>query len=463
MRNMKKLSSFLCALAICLSLLGQSALAAWDPMQMTAPAAILVDTQYNTILFERNARLQRAPASITKVMTALLTLEAIDRAELQLDQVITTSAAAVADITKDSSTQNIQPGEQMSVEELLYCLLCPSANEAANILAEAVAATIPDFVERMNTRAKELGMNDTQFKNPHGLHRDDHYSTAYDIYLMVQQAMKYPIFQKIVSTEKHTVPATNLSAERTFFNTNALISSRKYPGYLYDYATGVKTGNTPEAGYCLASSARYNERTLVAVVLGAQNIPNANGTISRLQFSESRALLRWGITDFSVQTLTAPGELLREVPVRYGKGVSHVIATPADTLEALLPTGFNEENLQMDVSFTRESFAAPIKAGDVLGSVHVSYEGKDYGTMNLVASNDVACSLIRVVTTTVQDVLGSILFWLAVLGFFIVLYLRYRRALKRTPRRKKNANIQHIDSARDVFDTKPRSDGKRPR
>ena len=182
-----------------------------ESMTVDATAALLIDLDTDQVLYEQAADEQRYPASITKIMTALLTLEAIGRGELDLNTEITVDAAALADITEDSSTANLQAGEKITVKNLLYCLLLASANEAANVLAMAVSGDIPTFVELMNQRAQELGMAGTHFVNPHGLHNADHYSTARDIYRMSKQAMTHATFREIVSTGRYTVPATNLS------------------------------------------------------------------------------------------------------------------------------------------------------------------------------------------------------------------------------------------------------------
>ena len=165
-------------------------------------SAILMDGQSGEVLYAYqapDAEQHSYPASITKVMTALLVLEAVDRGELSLEQMITASDTFGYDLETGGTTQNIQPGEQMSVLDLLYCLLLPSANEAANILAETVGGSIPDFVARMNERAAQLGMTETNFANAHGLHNASHYTTAYDLALLVQEALKHDTFVTIVS------------------------------------------------------------------------------------------------------------------------------------------------------------------------------------------------------------------------------------------------------------------------
>ena len=229
-------------------------------LSIDAKSALLIDMDTEQVLYEQAADEQRYPASITKIMTALLTLEAVGRGELDLNDVITMDDAALADLTPDSSTAGLQAGEEITVRNLLYCLLLASANEAANALAIAVAGDIPAFVEQMNQRAQELGMSGTHFVNPHGLHSDDHYTTARDIFKMAKQAMTHATFREIVSTGTYTVPATNLSGERTLYNTNALLTSAFYPGYTYSGTIGIKTGSTGQAGYCVTAASQGSSR-----------------------------------------------------------------------------------------------------------------------------------------------------------------------------------------------------------
>lgn len=457
------LSSFLILILLC-SVFPYTVLAADKLGEVKAAAALLVDTQYETVLYEKNSNERRPPASITKVMTALLVFEAIDRGDLTVDSIITTTGSAIADITADSSTQNIRPGEEMSVSNLLYCLLCPSANEAANILGEAVSGNLPTFIETMNTRAAELGMTNTHFMNPHGLHHNEHYSSAHDIYLMVREAMKHPLFQKIVSTGTYTVPATNLSPKRTLINTNALLTARKYPGYTYNSVTGVKTGHTPEAGYCLVSAAREKERALLAVVLGAETVTNQDGSRSRMQFSESKRLLKWGFSAFNAQTILGKDTILREIPVSNGKGVSHVVGIPSAEIVAIMPVSYDPQNLITDIALTQEGVAAPVAQGQLLGSVTLTYEGNNYGTVDLIAANAVELSYVRMIFSFLQALFTNIWLWVAALAFLAVIVFRYSRALHRSPRRNRNANIKHIDSAKGSGgEPKPKTPSKPPR
>ena len=224
-----------------------------DP-DIKAKAALLVDGNTGMVLYDKNAHTQQYPASITKIMVMLLVLEAVDRGDLRLDQPITATASALADLTEDSSTADIVEGETLTVEQLLYCMMVVSANEVGNIFAETIDGSSAAFVERMNQRAQELGCENTHFVNTSGLHDPQHYTSAWDIYLITKEAMKYPLFMTVCDSKSYTVPATNKSEERELHSTNCLISNWRVLGYIYDDAHGIKTGTTDEAGHCLVST-----------------------------------------------------------------------------------------------------------------------------------------------------------------------------------------------------------------
>lgn len=378
---------FLAVFLLLVMILPSAALAVEDPAP-EATAALLVDATYGEILYEMNAHEKRYPASITKVMTALLTLEAVERGELALDDIITAPPGIHNDLTADSSTQNIRNGEQMTLEDLLYCTLVASANEACNVLAYAVSGDTAAFVELMNQRAAELGMTGTHFTNTHGLHDDDHYTTAWDIWLVSYEAMKYETFREIVTAKSYTVPATNVSKEREFYNTNGLISPWKYSGYVYTPAIGIKTGTTLEAGYCLVSAAEQDGRTLYCVVLGAELVKQPDQSYRRMNFVESTRLLEWGFDNFSYRTIWESSDPLDELPVTLSE-TDHVLVRSKGSISALLPNDVNPEDFTQTVNLFTDSVEAPVSEGQVLGEITLSYDGREYGTLDLVALNDV--------------------------------------------------------------------------
>ena len=397
-------------------------------MHIEARAALLADPDTDEVLYAQNAHERMYPASITKVMTALLALEAVDRGDLSMDQVITVSNDVFTGIGEGGSTVDIKPGEQLTVRDLLNCALIPSANEACNALAVAVSGSIAAFVEQMNQRAAEIGMAETHFANTHGYHDDNHDTTAYDVYLMCREAMDHAEFRTIVSSKNYTVPATNLHEQRVVRDTNALISNYRITGYLYEYANGIKTGSTPEAGYCLAASASKNGKNLISVVLGAENPKDAAGNTSRLQFSESARLLEWGFNNFSQQTILDDTALnIAEIPVTLSDQVNSLVVRPEGTLTATLPNDMDVKDFDWDWSLIAESVEAPVEEGQVLGSITVSYKGTEYGTLDLVANTSVSRSEWLYRLDRIQKFFGQL--WVriviaAVLVLIAVLVLR---------------------------------------
>lgn len=391
---MKKYRFFsaLMAVLLCLTLLPAPAAALDDP-DIQARHVILLDGSFDEVLYNKNGEEKAYPASITKVMTALLVLEAIEAGQMTADTMVTASQTSQQGLSIYGSTQNIKPGETMSVKDLLYCLLVPSANEAANILAEAVDGTIEDFVAHMNRRAGELGCTGTHFVNPHGLHNEDHYTTALDLAHIVMAAMEYDLFRQIVYTSVWTTQATNMSEPRTFYNTNGLITQWRFRGYLYDKAIGVKTGSTDEAGYCLASAAKDGDTYLIAIVLGAQMLTDAKGNITdRQQFSESKRLLQWGFSNFKRTTITKGDTPVASVKVTLSREREDVMVRPTGSIERTLPRDLDQEKIESRITLFSDTVEAPVTAGQVLGTMTLSYEGQVFGTLDLVADTDVSRS-----------------------------------------------------------------------
>ena len=312
--------------------LPMSAAAVEDP-GLTCRNAILIDATYDEVLYDKGAYDKVYPSSITKVMTALLVLEAVDAGELTLDTPITATAEAL-EVPKDSSTAKIQVGDTYTLEQYLYCLLLPSGNEVAQILAIAVDGSVEAFVDHMNQRAEELGCEGTHFANPHGYHDENHYTTAYDITRFMKAAMEYDLFQTILTSPNYTLPANGVSEERIIRNTNALTSNWTYTQYLYGPGTGGKTGTTDEAGCCLVETARKGDMYLISVILGAEEVKQADGSTDARQFSETIKLLNWGFDNFQRVTLS-PDEALVEI------GTSPVLTD--DGLLVMLTNGATRE------------------------------------------------------------------------------------------------------------------------
>lgn len=384
-----RLLSLLLLCPILLSLFPFQAAAEETDLKLFCTNAILVDANYGEILYEDNAYEKAYPASLTKVLTALLVIEAIEEGTLTADAMVTADDTSQQGMVAGASTANIKVGETLSVEELLYCLLLPSANEAANILAEAVCGDVASFIELMNQRARELGCTGTHFANTHGLHDDDHYTTAYDICLFTREALKHDLIREVVGTSVYTVPATNLSEPREFYNTNALLSNWHYMGYVYDKAIGVKTGTTPEAGRCLVSAAVDGDEYLIAVILGAEPAVREDGSTDLKQFSESTALLKWGFRNFQRTTISQEDTPVAAVNVTLSQDANQVLVKPVGTLERTLPVDMDLEAIEPTISLFQDTVEAPVKEGQVMGTMTLTYDGEVFGTLDLVATTSV--------------------------------------------------------------------------
>ncbi len=429
-KNMKirRFLSVFLLIAVLIGLMGVVPANALEDPDIQAGAALLVDAETGHVLYAKNEHEQRAQASLTKIMVALLVLEEVDKPDgtMTLDEEITATARSLSNLTWDSSTANIKVGETMTVEDLLYCMLLKSANEVGDIFGEAKWGSWENLVARMNQRAAELGCVDTHFTNTSGLDDPQHYSSAWDIYLITREAMTHPTFMTVCSSKSHTVPATNMSDARELHTTNALLDNWNYgPDYMYDGAAGVKTGSTPEAGSCLVSTARRDDRTVISVVLGAGETWN-----DLMRFSETTRLFDWGFDNWDYQTVLKEDQPV-SVNVELSKETNSVFLYPEKNPLLLLPRDLDTEN---DPDFScvydiPDSVDAPVKAGQKLGTVTIYYRGEEYAKVPLLAAAGVPMSRFLEARRMVEQYvshsnvkLGLIL--LAVCVVLLIIWLR---------------------------------------
>lgn len=323
------------------------------------PAGILL-TQDGVQLWARQPDDPRAMASTTKIMTCLLVLESVD-----MDEVVSVSARAAA---VGGSGVYLQTGETLTAGELLHALMMQSSNSAGTALAEHVAGSESAFVERMNERAVSMGLSETSYRNPHGLDAEGHYTSARDLAELANAAMQIEAFRELVSTEYAVIPGPG--GERRLENSNELIGS-------YDGATGVKTGWTNPAGYCLVASARRGEVSLMCVVLGTRS--------EDARFEEARRLLDWGFEHYGPVTLASEEETIAAVSVSDYLD-REVVARVATSTEALV--------LDLDGPLRREYEVqtvvdAPVVKGQQLGVLRVYQGDIQLGEIALVANEDV--------------------------------------------------------------------------
>ncbi len=352
------------ALLLCAFLLAAPARAAGP--QISSPSAVLMEKSTGAVLFAKDEHAPREPASVTKIMTLLLTMEAIDSGALRYDDVVSASAHAAS---MGGSQIWLREGERMSVRDLLKAVCVVSGNDAAVALGEHLAGSEDAFVERMNERAAELGMTDTHFANATGLPAAGHVTSAHDIALMSRELLlRHPDIRQF----------TTLWMDSLREGTSLLVNTNKLIRF-YDGATGLKTGSTDAAGYCLSASAERGGMELIAVVL--------KGKTSDERFADARALLDYGFAGFTLVTVT-PDAALPPLPVVLGeRGAVQPVLTRDNTLLLSKQTA---AGLQKEPVLP-ESVDAPVQKGDRLGELRVTdAAGKAVAALPILAGESVA-------------------------------------------------------------------------
>ncbi|MEZ0537377.1 D-alanyl-D-alanine carboxypeptidase family protein [Caldicellulosiruptoraceae bacterium PP1] len=333
-------------------------------IDIKSKSAILIDFETGKIIYEKNAHERLPLASITKVMTLLLICEAIENGKIKLDDTVTTSEHASS---MGGSQVYLKEGEQMKVEELLKCVAVASANDAAVALAEHIAGSEQSFVYMMNKKAKELGMNDTNFVNACGLDADNHYSSAYDIAIMSRELLKHQWIQKYLTIWMDTI--RNGSFGLT--NTNRLV--RHYKG-----TTGVKTGSTGKALFCVSASAKRNGLHLICVIMGAND--------SKTRFSEATKLLDYGFAYYTLYYPYTKNTKIGTVKVKNGLE-DYVDAVIKNDVKLLLNRG-EESRITKEIKIEKE-VNSPVKKDQLLGKVEFYIDGKLIAKTDVIASKEI--------------------------------------------------------------------------
>lgn len=338
-------------------------------LEVKLGAALMYEINSGTLLYAYNADERMYPASVTKVMTCLLALEYGN-----IDDIVTISDTVIANRDPNGSNCELKAGEQISLKELLYCLMVSSANDAACAISEHIAGSEEAFVELMNQKASELGCTNTNFANPHGLHDENHYTSARDLAKIMLAALEYDTFREIYSTRMHEVPATNKSEPRNLLSTNYLIEKSTIEYYYDERVIGGKTGFTTPAGRCLAAVSEDNGLTLLTVVLGGETKLNDSGVVNYYNFEETGNLIDYGFANFSLGQILNPDAVLTSFPVAGGENQTQAAVKEAVGIAA--PVDLDQSQLQYEYVLDDGTLTAPIEAGDPLGVVRVWYQSK---------------------------------------------------------------------------------------
>ncbi|OFW57885.1 MAG: hypothetical protein A2133_01415 [Actinobacteria bacterium RBG_16_64_13] len=328
------------------------------PPRITATAAMVIDADSGKILFSHNANARLPMASTTKIMTAILALESLD-----LDTKVKVSAEAIA---TTGSKSGLVKGEVLTVEQLLRALLIVSGNDAAIDLAKTTAGSVPAFVEKMNAKAKALGLSNTHFINTCGLQHKHHFSSAKDLATLAQYALRNPVFSRIVNTYDFALPTLADGTKRKFDNQNILLDWQ-------DWVTGVKTGSTPYAHYCVVASGTIEGVSLIAVVLGA----GADST----RWKETKSLLNYGFSLYPRTVLASKGELIAELETTdvLGRRVRLVAEKP-------LVVRLQKEDIVKGSVKLDHDVALPVAVGQLFGVIEFTRGEQSLGSVDLIAA-----------------------------------------------------------------------------
>ena len=349
---------------------------------LNAKSAILMEESTGNILYESNPDERLPIASVTKVMTMLLIMEAVDSGKISLDDMVTVSENAMS---YGGSTMFLETGEQLTVNDMLKGIAVASANDGCVAMAEHLAGSESAFVDMMNEKAKELGMENTHFMNTNGLDEDDHYSSARDVAIMSRELMKHETIFNYTSIWMDTLRGGKFQLA----NTNKLIR-------FYDGANGLKTGSTSKALCCLSAAAKRNDMQLIAVVLGAPT--------SAERFASAKSLLDYGFANYAVNTQITAGDEVQKIAVE--KGVDKEVGVVAgDSCSTLVKKG-QEDNITKEIKIV-ETITAPIEAGQKIGTMTISRDGEVIADIDLNASSAVEKKGIGLI---IKDFFATIFF-----------------------------------------------------
>ena len=402
----------------CLTLDAKSPLMGSQKLLDTSKAVILYEMGSQTLVYAWNPDQRVDPSGMNKLMTALLALELGNP-----DTVITVTRTALDSVAIGSVSAGLKAGEEITLRDLLYCMMVGSANDAAAVIAEHIGATQADFITLMNQRAKELGCENTRFLNPNGLSHKDQYSTARDLAKITAAALQNETFVELFSAVSYTVPATNKSEERKIVTTNYLMSQETIKNQFDERVTGGKTGALSTTDRSLICTAESGGKKYLAVVMSAQGTVTANGLSVKTfgSFEETRALLDHGFGSVSVRQVLQRQQVMGQFAVEGGE--NDVIGCPAVDIIVSLPNQIETTSVKYKCVTDSGALSAPIKQGQVIGSVEVWFENMCVGQCELIAMHDVdrpGTDMVPLKPTAAEEASNAMRSWLMIGGAVVL-------------------------------------------
>ena len=431
---MKKLISFTLAIIIILSV--SPLCIAYTPSQKVfSDKVIIMGLRDNgAVIYKKNDEVRTQPCTLTKIMTAILAIESAQ----DISKVNVTASKMGVHALDDTvcTYYGIKEGEVYTLLDLVKIMMLSSANDAANVIAVHVGGSINAFVNKMNEKVAELKLKNTFFLNPTGLDADGQYTTARDMAYITRYAMNLPIFQQIVKSVSYDIPKNKTHNANTIFNDCELIPTASYNKYAYEYATGVKSGATEKAGYCVSATAEKDGVSYVCVVMKGKDITLDGGDYTSA-LVDARRLFRWAFSNFKMKAVSTETTIVAEVPLRYCSDSDYMSLVPEKTITSLVPKNVDESTLIFEPIDPPEYLAAPVKKGDYVCKAKVIHAGEELTQIKLVAYTDADLSLIKYAGHFILSLFTnpiSLIFVLAIIGgvvFYIINMSHKRKRLRR--------------------------------
>lgn len=386
---------------------------------------ISLDDDSHPVVAEKNADKRKYPASLTKIVTTMVTLNKVQN----LSQTTTVSKSAIEALYgTGAQVAGLKIGQTITIEELLYLTMVHSACDACQVLAEFVSGSVPAFVEEMNNWVKSLGCKDTNFVNPDGLHDPNHYTTPSDMAKITLAAMKNEIFNKISSTQQYKFGKLN------FIHTNYMLD-KFHVTYYYPYAQGIKTGSTEQAGYCVITKASKGGYNYLAIVMDSP-IEVLDGIKTKCSFIDAKSLFDWSFDSLKYTTVVRKNDIAYELPVNNGKDADTVQLVVKDDVTTLVPSTLDPSNVIIEPVDPPESLDAPVTKDDFVCKANVIFGEKTIVTVDLVAAKTVELSTFLKILNALKKFFTNKIV-LTVLGVIVLLAILYIVTFVRRLRRDK--------------------------
>ncbi|MBQ8552277.1 MAG: D-alanyl-D-alanine carboxypeptidase [Clostridia bacterium] len=399
------------------------------PVLQNVGTAIVYNIENDRYIYELDADKIIPPASTVKLMTAIVAVEALGN---DLSREVTVEAGAIVGVT--GSNIALKRGEVLTVEQLLYALICGGANDAANVLAFEVAGSIEAFVALMNEKAQEIGAVNTVYTNPTGMDDPAMVTTTRDVAIIATYAYKTAPICEMGSVEKFVIPANNKAGQRTIFNKNYYFSTHMEYKYIWNIPRGLNAGYTPNGGSCVVTTGHRNGLTYVVAVMGASSDDDYI-----YSYTEAADLIKWAYNAYDYTKLLTTSDMVCEIPVKLSSRVDYVTLFPSENVELYLPTGLDlEKDINIEWTLDHDSFTAPVSEGEVGGKLTITYNGVNLGTYDLVTRNSVnrdnilyVLDLVSGFTETTAFKVIAVTVGVAVAGYIAVLiFIRTVRTKK---------------------------------